>query len=798
VGFAAGGALREAQIAREGWRPVPPADAWTSTLGWVAFFTVAFFLVIQLGLALLARPAGVSAFCPVTGTIVGFLIVLNGRARLALVVGLVVGAVATSVISDRGLMALMLRSICSAGEAVFIAWLLERWFGREFTFSDLPRVAGFLAAAAMAAAASATGGTATSILLDPAAPFWDVLRVWFLSNGIGIVVVAPLVIELARAWREPPSRREMAEGAMMLALVALVALYVHTHPTSSWISFSPDAFPLLPLLWLAVRCAPSFAMAGSFVVSISAICTTIMGIGHLSDAGLPIIDRVHGVQSSVMVTTAYTLVLIALFSERRLRAVLLERSNEELRNQEGAFRRLLGALPAAIHTTDTAGRITYYNKAAADLWGVSPELNKDKCSDLGRLYHADGTLVPPNECPTNVCLVAGRAIEGREALFERSDGKRVPIIPYPAPLTNEKGAVVGIVSMKLDISERKKAELALVERNIQLALAGKTALVGSYAYDADTEMMQISEGYVAIHGFPEGTTEIRRSECLSTVHPGDIGRVEQSRCEAFQASRREYNAEYRIIRPDREMRWVETRCFITYHGEGCPHRVVGVSIDITERKRVEEQQRTLVAELDHRVKNVLATVQAVAARTMQSSSSMEHFVSALDGRIRSMGSTHEILSHRRWLGIPLAELVERELAPYATGSNAEIGGPGVMLNAVAGQTMATVLHELVTNAAKYGALSVPSGRVSIRWRLPVNGSVSDRLVLTWRETGGPLVVPPSKSSYGMDVVRGVIPYELGGTVDHVLAPEGVRCQMELPLAKLSGGSSQHCGLYTQG
>src|SRR5262245_7837592 len=191
-----------------------------STLGWAAFFTIAFFLVIQLGLALLARPVGVSAFCPVTGTIVGFLIVLNGRARPALVVGLMAGAVATSVVSDRDLMVLMLRSICSAGEAVFVAWLLERWFGREFTFSDLPRVAGFLAAAAMAAAASATGGAATSILLDPAAPFWDVWRVWFLSNGIGIVVVAPLVIELARAWREPPSRREMTEGAMVLVLAA--------------------------------------------------------------------------------------------------------------------------------------------------------------------------------------------------------------------------------------------------------------------------------------------------------------------------------------------------------------------------------------------------------------------------------------------------------------------------------------------------------------------------------------------------------------------------------------------------
>jgi two-component sensor histidine kinase len=268
--------------------------------------------------------------------------------------------------------------------------------------------------------------------------------------------------------------------------------------------------------------------------------------------------------------------------------------------------------------------------------------------------------------------------------------------------------------------------------------------------------------------------------------------VEQCRSEAFRAGRREYSVEYRIIRA-REVRWVETRCFIAYGSERRPHRVVGVSIDITELKRVEDQQRRLVAELDHRVKNVLATVQAVAGQTMQASGSMEVFVTALDGRIRSMASTHELLSHRRWLGIPLAELVQRELAPYTTDSNTEIGGPLVMLRAEAAQTMGMVLHELVTNAAKHGSLSTPSGRVSIRWGLPLNGSASDKLVLTWRETGGPLVVTPSSPSYGMRVVRDLIPYELAGAIDHVLAPEGARCRMEIPLAQLSCGSSQNNG-----
>ena len=129
--------------------------------------------------------------------------------------------------------------------------------------------------------------------------------------------------------------------------------------------------------------------------------------------------------------------------------------------------------------------------------------------------------------------------------------------------------------------QRLEAELtALAERNIQLALAGKAARVGSYAYDVATEIMQISEGYAAIHGFPEGTREIMRSECLASVHPEDAPRLEQCRSEALNMRRREYSVEYRINAPGGGLRWVETRCSITYDS-GRPHRVVGVSIDIT-------------------------------------------------------------------------------------------------------------------------------------------------------------------------------------------------------------------------
>jgi len=353
---------------------------------------------------------------------------------------------------------------------------------------------------------------------------------------------------------------------------------------------------------------------------------------------------------------------------------------------------------------------------------------------------------------------------------------------------NEAGKPVRTIGAEIDVTERKQAELALAERNMQIALAGKAALVGSYAYDVHTDTMQVDEGYAALHGLPGTSTT--RSEWKTRVHPEDLERLETVRSDAFRERRSEFGIEYRIVRSDGEVRWIESRSFMSYSSDGRPQRVVGVNIDITERKRAEAQRHRLVAELDHRVKNVLATVQAVSAQTMDASTSIEQFVAALDGRIRSMGSTHEMLSHRRWLGIPLADLVQRELAPYNTGCNTDIGGPEVILSAEAGQTIAMVLHELVTNAAKYGALSRPHCQVAVRWhRWPEhNKCAEEKLILQWQESGGPRVSAPIKPSYGTSVIRDLIPYELEGTVELRFLAEGVQCQLEIPLKRLGNGA----------
>ena len=1130
-----------------------------------AAIAVSYFLAARLGLALRTEHGDVAVFWPASGIAVGLLIILGTSVRPALVVGVIAGTIAANIMSDRSLLTSVLKGVCAASEPVVVVWLIGRWFGRPLTFRELHHVPGFILATAIAMAASGFGGAATMTLLHSSAPFWDVWSAWFLSAAIGTVVVAPIVIELGQARRGGWSASELIEGLGALFLLALISAFVALQSSASWITFSPGALVLPLLLWLAARCRAPFAVAGAFIACSTIIMATTYGIGRYGDASVPIDERVKGAQLAVTMLTVYTLVLTALFAERRRHAAAAKDSNNRLqlalegaelgvwtvdvktgqfesdsrdkrihgyqsdslpktlaearpyihphdlpsldaafagsrragqniraeyrlapipgnaadhsqerwvavegsvvRDADGRAVRLLGvtrditkrkqtekrlldsernlrelieALPAAVYVTDASGFITYYNAATLALWGVRPELGVTRLAGAWKAYWSDGSPMALEECPAAIALREKRPVRGIEATVERPDGTRVSIIPFPTPIFDASGKMTGMVNMLVDISERKRAEqaladrnaqldlagrialvgcflldprsgkmqvspgyaaihglpdgtvetdregsrarflgedvarvdaqiqqavaegrrelfleyrivqpdgelrwiesrsrisydrdniprrvvganidvterkqteavlkesearladalaagqviafewdartgqsrrsdnarrilgdeehsvgcshcneflsrvhpddrerfkahihdlcpdnasyalsfrfcgpdgrqvwleetakgefdaagrlvrikgltrniterktaeLALAERTLQLALAERAALVGSLAYDVDTEVMQVSAGYVALHGFPEGTTEIPRSAWRAGVHPEDRLQLDEMRRRAFRERANEYNLDYRIVRPGGEVRWINARIFVSYRSDGRPKRVVGVDIDVTGRKRAEEHQRTLVAELDHRVKNVLATVSTVAAHTMDSSSSMSHFVAALDGRIRSMASTHELLSGRQWQGIPLADLLRRELAPYASNGNTGITGPDVLLSADAGQTIASVFHELTTNAAKYGALSLRNGRVSVHWHRLPNGHVPGRLAIEWVEAGGPPVKAPKRPGYGTAVITELVPYELGGAADLTFGREGVRCRLEIP------------------
>jgi two-component sensor histidine kinase len=179
------------------------------------------------------------------------------------------------------------------------------------------------------------------------------------------------------------------------------------------------------------------------------------------------------------------------------------------------------------------------------------------------------------------------------------------------------------------------------------------------------------------------------------------------------------------------------------------------------------------------VKNILAQVAAVAGSTCRDSRSIDEFLGSLDGRIRSLAIARTLLSEAGWQSVCLATLVRNELTPYATGSNVTISGPDVLLSSAETQAVARVLHELVTNAAKYGALSIPAGRVSVHWVWKPNAATN--LTLVWRELGGPPVTSEHPFGHGTNLIRNLVPHELGGTVDLVFATEGVNCKIEIPV-----------------
>jgi PAS domain S-box-containing protein len=326
-------------------------------------------------------------------------------------------------------------------------------------------------------------------------------------------------------------------------------------------------------------------------------------------------------------------------------------------------------------------------------------------------------------------------------------------------------------------AERRQSEAALMEGEARLQEALTAGAVTAFEWDVRTGASRRSGNAPQILGFNAQQT-LTATEFLAGVHPDDRTRF-KALVYGVRPDRPSYAVTFRFIRPDGKEVWLEETSKGEFDAAGRYLRLKGLTLDITQRKRAEEHQDWLIAELDHRVKNVLARVAVVAMFTREGSSSMDEFAQALNRRIQSMADAHALLSRSRWRGVSLADLVHRQLAPYATNANTTIGGPNVTLTASATQAVAMVLHELVTNAVKYGALSTPDGRVSVHWEHRQDARTL--VVIEWRELGGPAIMAPIQSGYGTSLIRDLIPHELGGTVDLMFAGDGACCRVEIPV-----------------
>ncbi|ACA21139.1 signal transduction histidine kinase [Methylobacterium sp. 4-46] len=316
------------------------------------------------------------------------------------------------------------------------------------------------------------------------------------------------------------------------------------------------------------------------------------------------------------------------------------------------------------------------------------------------------------------------------------------------------------------------------ERRLRLALdAGR---LGTAWFDAVRRVGGWSEAVARMLGLPAAQREVTYEQWLAIVLPEDRSLAEAALQDALAHPDGYYQAEYRIRRPSGEVRTLEFRGTVMRDDEGRAVRLEGVAGDVTERARHEQRQRELLHELDHRVRNILTVVQALAAQTARTASSLPSFTETFSNRLSALAATHALLTEAQWHGVDLHKVVEAEVMPYQNAGQPRviIEGAYVTIPAPLVTPIGLVLHELTTNAVKYGALSGEAGTVRVCWTLTTLPEV--RLQLTWQEVDGPPVVTPTRSGFGSRLIRRLVQDELKGDARLEYRPDGLLFEVSFP------------------
>jgi PAS domain S-box-containing protein len=434
---------------------------------------------------------------------------------------------------------------------------------------------------------------------------------------------------------------------------------------------------------------------------------------------------------------------------------------------------LLEALPVAVYTTDAQGRITFFNQAAVDFWGRTPKLGAEYWCGSWRLYWPDGRPLAHSDCPMAIALKEGRAVRGMEAIAERPDGSRVRFVPYPTPLREASGQLVGAVNLLMDVTQRYEAGLA-VARLGAIVVSSDDAIVTK---TLDGIVTSWNEGAHRIFGYDESEMI---GQSITRIIPPHLHGEEQEILARLK--RGEHIRHYETIRAAKDGRLLNISVTVSPLRDRFG-RIVGaskVARDITERKQAEELQRLLIDELNHRVKNTLATIQAIASQSLGRAKSPEDFVASFSGRVQALSRAHGMLTETKMQGAQVSDLVREHVLLGDADRRVSISGPTLVLDAQCALHLALVLHELGTNARKYGALSTPDGRLSLTWSVRDNGA--RKLVLDWKESGGPRVSVPTERGFGSTLIEKTVRGH-GGEVTVRFEPGGVSSDIMMPLVQ---------------
>jgi signal transduction histidine kinase len=365
-----------------------PTWRWVGSVGLAIAVGIAYYWAARLSLVLLTKPDGVAVFWPAAGLAAGVLIVLGPSARLPVAAG-AIGAtiVARLLAGDPFIWGAIGFGLCNATEAVLVAWLIERRFGSTFSLGRFPCVLGLVAAAIVGSAISGTGAAAFVWFNSSTAPVLTTWYHWFASDALGIVTVAPLLIGLASAARDPPPRSEIIEGVVALMALALLGGLIIFLPRAPWATVVPVALVFPFILWLAARCRPAFAAAAAFITAFTVVWATTFGIGFFGDVNFPIAERVLTAQAGILAVSLCALVLAALFSERRESEASLARSNMTLQRERNNKLMNLEAMAASIahEVRQPLAAIAMNGNAALRFIGRSPPNLEEVRSALDRI-----------------------------------------------------------------------------------------------------------------------------------------------------------------------------------------------------------------------------------------------------------------------------------------------------------------------------------------------------------------------------------------------------------------------------
>ncbi len=435
---------------------------------------------------------------------------------------------------------------------------------------------------------------------------------------------------------------------------------------------------------------------------------------------------------------------------------------------------VMEALPVAVYTVDKQGRITFFNEAAADLWGRRPVIGRDLWCGAWKLRHFDGRAMAHGECPMAVSVLEGRDIAWDQAIAERPDGELVPFKAHPRLLRDESGEIVGALNTLLDLRTQTQGD----EARMRLAAIVESSMDAVVSKDMNGIITSWNAAAERLFGYT-GAEAIGRP--VTMLIPPDRLSEEASIISRIRAGERVPS--YETVRLRKGGSPVPVSLTISPVRDGIG-RIIGASKiarDISSHKESERRIRLLMREVNHRVKNQYSVIISMIRETSKSAGTPATFLEQVRERITALSHSHDLLVDAEWRGATIGDLINAQLKGFAVQDRISMAGPVITLQPNAVQYLGIAFHELATNSAKHGALSRHGGRVEIEWAATATTGATDGFRLIWRELDGPNLSGTMRRGFGSVVLKRVAPQALSGTGQLEFKEEGVVWTLEAPL-----------------